>query len=50
MIKHRIDLTIQYIIPINSGPHPARPKAREFKNTEFDKILLMNVIEPAQSE
>ena len=48
--KHRIDLDPPDSIPIHSVPYRAGPKAREFEKQEIQKMLSMNVIEPAQSE
>lgn len=36
--------------PVNSALYHAEPKAREFEKPEIDKMLCMNIIEPAQSE
>lgn len=41
-------LTSLYITPMNSTPYLAGPKAREFKKTEIDNILLMDVIKQPQ--
>ena len=48
--KHRIDLDPVDSRPIHSAPYRAGPKAREFEKQEIQKMLAMNVIEPAQSE
>lgn len=48
--KDHIELTSPDIRSINFAPYPARPEAREFKNTEIDKMLEMNVNELAQLE
>lgn len=48
--KHRIELTLLDIRPLNTAPYRAGPKARELEKTEIDKMHGMNVIESAQSE
>lgn len=49
MAKHRMKLTVLDVLPINSAPYRAGQKACELKNAEIDKMLGMNVMEPAQS-
>lgn len=48
--KHRIELTLTDIRPINSALYPAVPKTREFEKTWITEIFRTNVIESAQSE
>lgn len=48
--KHRIELTPPNARPIHSVPYRAGPVARTFEKTEIDRLLRMDVIEPAQTE
>lgn len=38
------------VVPISSVSHHAEPKAREFEKSEIDKMLRINIIEPAKLE
>lgn len=48
--KHLIKLTGEKTQPIRSAPYRDGPKTREFEEAEIDKMLLQEVIEPAQTE
>lgn len=48
--KNSIELISQEIFPIKTASYWAEPKEREFRKTEIDKMLCMNVIEPPQIE
>lgn len=48
--NYRIELTPENIQLINSVPYRAVLKAREFQNTEFEKMRAQNVTEPDQTE
>lgn len=50
MAKLRIELRSQDACTIKSPHYRATSEAREFEKMEVDKLLLMNVIEPAESE
>lgn len=48
--KHHIKLTAPDVRPVDYIPYCTGLRAREFKKTEFNKMLCTQVIEPAQSE
>lgn len=49
-VKHRIDFEEPDAKPIQSAPYRDGPKEQEIKKEEIDKLVYMNLAEPAQSE
>lgn len=49
MTKH-IEMTVLDVSSINYALYCAGRKEHEFEKVEIDKVLLMNLIEPVQSE
>lgn len=43
--KHRVEL-----LHLDSAPYRAGPNTREFEKPETDKMLVENIIKPAQTE
>lgn len=48
--KHRIELNDRNTAPVHSTPYRAGPKTRGFERVKIDKMLVGNIIEPAQTE
>lgn len=48
--KRRIKLTAPDVRPINSVPYSAGRQTPDFDKVEFEKMLRMNIKEPAQAE
>lgn len=49
-VQPRIELTKKHGQRTHSAPYWADPKAREFKKQEVDRMLAMNVIQPAKTK
>lgn len=49
-IKHRVDLESPIIRPMDLVPYRIESKARDFKRSEIETMLVMNIIEPAKTE
>lgn len=48
-VKHSIKTDPEDTRPIKSAPYRAGPKGRELEKEEIEKLVSMNVKEPAQS-
>lgn len=49
MAKDNIKLVSQDLRPVNYAFYRAGPRAQELKEMEIDRMLLINVIQPAYS-
>lgn len=49
-MEHRVNLALLAIRRINSVSYRARTEKRNFERSENQKMLGMNVIEPAQTK
>lgn len=49
-VKHRTQITLQGFRPMHAALYRAGPTALDFEWDEFNKMLWMNVLEPAQTE
>lgn len=49
-VKHRVDLELLEIRPINSVPYHAGPKRHDLERCKIENMLAMNVTEPVRSE